>query len=116
MSLQALLSASTGMEAQLVRMSNIANNISNLNTTGFKASRESFEDLLYEQLQVAGAKNGANTEAPVGIQIGNGTRLAGVYKNFNQGDFVQTNRDLDVAIEGEGFFEVTTDKGTPAYT
>jgi len=116
MSLQALYTASTGMQAQEMRMSNIANNLSNLNTTGFKASRESFEDLMYEQVKTPGTKNGANTTAPVGIQLGNGTRTAGIYKNFVQGDFVQSGKELDVAIEGQGFIQVTLDNGEIAYT
>ncbi len=116
MSLQALYAASTGMDAQLTRMNNIANNLSNLNTTGFKASRESFQDLMYEQVQTPGTNTDANTVAPVGIQIGNGTRLVGVYKHFSQGEFVQTNRELDLAIEGNGFFAVTQSNGQTAYT
>ncbi len=116
MSLQALYAASTGMEAQMTRINNIANNISNLNTTAFKSSRESFEDLMYEQVQTPGTSNGQNTVAPVGIQLGHGTHLTGVYKHFSQGEFVQTDRELDIAIEGGGFLEVTQDNGQKAFT
>ncbi len=116
MSLKALFAAATGMAAQQSRMDAIANNLSNLNTTGFKASRTSFEDLIYDQVQTPGLRTEANTLAPTGIQIGHGTRLVSVYKQFSQGEFSQTNRDLDVAIEGKGFLTVTLDNGEKAYT
>ncbi len=116
MSLNALYAAATGMDAQMTKMSNISNNISNINTAGFKASKESFEDLMYQDLKSPGTKNGANTIAPVGIQIGSGTHLTGVYKSFTNGEMTQTNRELDIAIQGSGFLEVTQDNGTKAYT
>ncbi len=116
MSLKALFAASTGMDAQETRIANIANNLANLNTVGYKASREAFEDLIYDQVQTPGTKNSSNTVSPVGIQIGHGTRLVGVYKHFTQGELSQTNRELDVAIEGNGFFQVLTDDGKTVYT
>lgn len=116
MSLTALYAAATGMDVQQATMDSIANNLANINTTGFKASRAGFEDLMYEQVQTPGLKNAANTPSPIGIQIGHGARLVGVYKDFRQGEFVQTDRQLDVAIEGAGFFKVTLDNGTAGYT
>jgi len=116
MSLKALYASATGMDAQQTRIDDIANNLSNINTTGFKASRESFEDLIYDQIQTPGVSNGANTIAPLGIQVGHGTRLNGIYKQFSQGELTQTSRELDVAIEGNGFIEVTLDNGQKAYT
>lgn len=116
MSLHALYAAVTGMDAQQTRMNNIANNLANMNTTGFKAGRSSFEDLMYEQIQSPGVKIGDTTTAPVGIQVGFGTKTVGVYKTFSQGEFNQTGRDLDVAVEGHGFFAVTQDNGETAYT
>ena len=107
MSLKALYAAATGMDAQQTRISNIANNLANMNTVGFKASRESFEDLVYDQVQTPGTLNAADIVAPVGIRVGNGTRLVGVYKQFSQGDFAQTNRELDVAIDGLVFLQFT---------
>jgi flagellar basal-body rod protein FlgG len=116
MSLQALYSAASGMDAQQVRIDNIANNLANVNTVGYKASRDSFEDLMYDQIQTPGVKNGANTVAPVGAQVGHGTKLSGVYKQFSQGEVAQTNRQLDVAIEGNGFLQLTLEDGQKAYT
>ncbi|MBF0492334.1 MAG: flagellar basal-body rod protein FlgG [Deltaproteobacteria bacterium] len=116
MSLNALYAAATGMDAQMTKMNNISNNISNMNTSGYKASKESFEDLMYQDLKAPGTKNGANTISPVGIQLGSGTHLTGVYKNFTEGELTQSNRELDIAIQGNGFFEVTQDNGDKAYT
>jgi flagellar basal-body rod protein FlgG len=116
MSLKALYAAATGMDAQQNRINAIANNLSNINTTGYKADAVKFEDLMYDQVQTPGNKNGTNTVSPIGIQVGHGTRLVGVYKNYNQGEFSQSNRELDVAIQGNGFFKVALDDGTTAYT
>lgn len=116
MSLAALYTAATGMDAQLTKISNISNNLANLSTTGFKSSREHFEDLMYDQVQTPGLKSDSNTTIPVGIQVGTGTHLTAIYKNHTQGDFNQTNRDLDVAIEGRGLFSVTLANGQTAYT
>lgn len=116
MSLKALYAAATGMEAQQTRINAISNNLANLNTVGFKRDQASFEDLVYDQIQTPGAKSSTNTNTPIGIQIGHGTRLVGVSKMFSQGEFSQTNRELDVAIEGNGFIQVTQDDGTIAYT
>lgn len=116
MSLRALYAAATGMEAQETRVGNIANNLSNINTTGYKASRESFEDLMYDQVVTPGSSISSTAAAPVGIQIGHGAKLVGVYKTFSQGELTQTSRELDVAVEGNGFFQVLLADGTEAYT
>lgn len=116
MSLKALYAAATGMDAQQTRIDNIANNLANVNTTGYKASRESFEDLIYDQVQAPGAKTGSSTITPVGVQIGHGTKLTGVFKQFSQGELSQTNRELDISVEGNGFFQVTLDNGEKAFT
>lgn len=116
MSLKALYAAATGMDVQQSQMDSIANNLANMNTSGYKASKVAFEDLIYDQVQTPGAATTQNTSSPVGVQIGHGARLVGVYKAFSQGEFLQTDRELDVAIEGSGFYEVTLDDGTAAYT
>ncbi len=116
MTLKALYAAATGMEAQETRINAISNNLANINTTGFKSDRASFEDLMYEQVQAPGAKSATNTVSPVGIQIGHGTRVNGVYKHFTQGEMTQTSRELDIALEGNGFLQVTMDNGETAYT
>ncbi len=116
MSLRALYAAATGMEAQETKVGNIANNLSNISTVGYKASRESFEDLMYDEIVAPGTSTSASTIAPVGIQIGHGSKLVGVYKHFSQGELSQTNRELDIAIEGNGFLEVTLDGGGSGFT
>ncbi len=112
---RALWSAVSGMKAQELALDTIANNLANINTTSFKSSRASFQDLLYSVLATPGAA-GAAGERPVGIQVGHGTRVAGVTKRFTQGSLIETGGALDLAIEGDGFFEVTLPDGTRAYT
>jgi flagellar basal-body rod protein FlgG len=103
------------MRAQELSLDTIANNLANINTTSFKGSRISFQDMLYNVLTSPGAASG-ESEVPVGIQIGNGTRVSEISKDFSQGVLQETGRDLDIAIEGEGFFEITLPDGTSAYT
>ncbi|RLA83386.1 MAG: flagellar basal-body rod protein FlgG [Deltaproteobacteria bacterium] len=114
--MQALWISATGMKAQEMRINVIANNLANINTTGFKASRADFEDLSYQTLKAAGAQGAAGTEIPTGIDLGLGVRLASVQKLFLQGDYHQTQNPLDLAIEGKGFFQVSLPDGTIAYT
>jgi len=112
----ALRTAATGMTAQQIRTEVIANNLANVNTTGFKRSRAHFEDLLYQTVQgpaVIGAPDAQGTPA---VQIGRGTRLSAVQRMHAQGAIEMTNRTLDVAIEGEGLFQVQLPSGTVAYT
>jgi flagellar basal-body rod protein FlgG len=112
----ALRTAASGMMAQQLRTEVIANNLANVNTTGFKRSRAQFEDLLYQTVQgttVIGSPD-ANTQGA--IQIGRGTHLAGVMRMHTEGTLEQTGRPLDMAIEGEGFFQVQLANGGTAYT
>ncbi len=112
---RSLWSAVSGMRAQELALDTIANNLANVNTTGFKASRVAFQDMLYSTLRSPGAKTG-DTEIPNGIQIGSGVRVMEISRVFKQGALKETGRDLDLAIEGEGFFEVQLPDGTSAYT
>lgn len=112
----ALFSAATGMEAQETRVNVIANNLANVNTTGFKRSRANFQDLMYHHARAVGSTAGDNTEVPTGIQIGLGTRASSVEKIFTVGDLEKTGNDFDLAIEGTGFFQVALPNGETAYT
>ncbi len=113
--IRALWTASTGMRAQQMNMDVIANNLANVNSSGFKKSRADFQDILYQTSKAAGT-GVAGSEVPTGIQVGLGSRVAAVQKVFTVGDFQQTENELDVAIEGSGFFQVTLPDGTSAYT
>jgi len=112
----ALRAAATGMQAQQTRVEVIANNLANVNTTGFKRSRAHFEDLLYQTIEGSATVDGADIGATEAIQIGRGTRLAAVQRVDLQGPIEQTGRPLDLAIEGDGFFEVRLPDGESAYT
>ncbi|MCX5767512.1 MAG: flagellar basal-body rod protein FlgG [Gemmatimonadetes bacterium] len=112
----ALRAAATGMMAQQTRTEVIANNLANVNTTGFKRSRAHFEDLLYQTVQGAAVVNATDASTTPAIQVGRGTRLAGVERMHSQGALEQTNRPLDLAIQGEGFFQVQLPNGQTAYT
>lgn len=114
--IRALWTASTGMEAQQLNIDVIANNLANVNTTGFKKSRADYQDLLYQELKTAGASSSESTMVPTGIQIGQGVRTVSVEKVFNQGNFKETQNSLDMAIEGDGFFQITMPDGQAAYT
>ncbi len=104
--IRALWSAATGMNAQELRTSVISNNLANVNTTGFKQSEASFQDLMYQTYLVAGAINPGGGQVPTGIQLGMGTKTTGVKKIFTQGDYTQTDNQLDMSIEGDGFFRI----------
>ena len=112
---RAMWSAVTGMKAAEVSLDNIANNLANVNTTSFKAGRVAFQDMLYSTMITPGAANG-NGEIPTGMQLGHGTRVSEVAKQFTQGALKETGGDLDLAIEGDGFFEVIMPDGSSAYT
>jgi flagellar basal-body rod protein FlgG len=112
----ALRAAASGMMAQQLRTEVIANNLANVNTTGFKRSRAQFEDLLYQTVQGTSVIGDPENQTAPAIQIGRGTRLAGVQRLHSQGTLEQTNRPLDLAIEGDGFFQVQTGGGQTAYT
>ncbi len=113
--IRALWTASSGMQSQQTNMDVIANNLANVNSSGFKKSRADFQDVLYQTTKAAGA-GGEGGEAPTGVQVGLGSRVAAVQKVFTTGDFQQTGNDLDLAIEGSGFFQVTLPDGTEGYT
>jgi flagellar basal-body rod protein FlgG len=112
----ALRVAASGMMAQQLRSEVIANNLANVNTSGFKRSRAQFEDLLYQTVQGSAVLGTPDSDTQPAIQIGRGTRLAGVQRLHTQGPLETTNRPLDLAIEGEGFFQVRLPNGNTAYT
>jgi len=104
------------MEAQQMNIDVVSNNLANVNTVGFKRSRADFQDLLYQTVRSAGAPSSANTQVPTGIQIGLGSKTVAVQKLFVQGSAQQTSADLDLAIEGEGFFQITQPNGELGYS
>jgi len=104
--IRALWTASTGMQSQQVNMDVIANNLANVNSSGFKKSRADFQDILYQTTRAAGTGVDGG-EVPTGVQVGLGSRVAAVQKVFTTGDFQQTENELDLAIEGAGFFQVS---------
>lgn len=112
----ALWVAKTGLDAQQTRMTVISNNLANANTTGFKRDRASFEDLLYQRIKQSGAQTSANTISPTGLLLGTGTRVVATEKLHGQGNLIQTNNAFDVAISGEGFFQILQPDGTLGYT
>lgn len=114
--IRALFTAATGMEAQQLNIDTIAHNLANANTTGFKRGRADFQDLLYQTVTAPGTASSASTEVPAGLQVGLGVKPAAVGKIFSQGDFRNTGGDLDLAIEGDGFFQVVQPNGEIAYT
>ena len=115
--MRALSIAATGMLAQQTNVEVIANNIANMNTTGFKRQRAEFQDLLYQNLDRAGAASSdSGTVVPAGIQIGVGVRTAAVYRITAQGNLASTDNPYDLAIQGKGFFHITMPDGTDAYT
>ncbi len=114
--IRSLWTGTTGMNAQQLSIDVIANNLANVSTTGFKKSTTEFKDLLYEMIKVPGSQTSADTESPTGIQVGIGVRPDAVSKIFTQGDLIGTENELDVAIDGPGFFEVELPNGTSAYT
>jgi flagellar basal-body rod protein FlgG len=114
--IRSLYSAATGMEAQKLNIDVIANNLANVNTVGFKKSRADFQDLLYQTLSTPGAASAEGAVIPSGIQIGLGVKPVAVQKLFLQGEFMMTGNNLDLVIEGDGFFQVLMPDGTTSYT
>jgi flagellar basal-body rod protein FlgG len=108
--LRGLWSAASGMAAQKLTIDVIANNLANVNTAGFKKSRTDFQDLMYQTISEAGSTTVDGGQIPVGIQVGMGTMPVGVHKIFEQGDFEETKNELDLAIEGKGFFKVISNE------
>jgi len=114
--LRSLTTAATGMLAQQLNIDVISNNLSNVNTTGYKKVRAEFQDLLSQTIKPAGAQIFQGTTQPVGIQVGLGTKTSATVKEFSEGTFKSTGGELDIAIEGDGFFQVQMDDGTIGYT
>ncbi|WP_310620271.1 flagellar basal-body rod protein FlgG [Flexibacterium corallicola] len=115
--MKALAIAATGMSAQQTNLEVISNNVANMGTTGFKASRAEFTDLLYQTDRVAGVANrGGEAPVPEGIELGLGVRTAAVRKLHTQGSLTQTNNDFDMAIDGEGWFRIAGPDGESLYT
>ncbi len=114
--IRALFTSATGMIGQQMNIDTIANNLANVNTTGFKKSRVNFQDLLYETIKPAGTQTATGTTIPEGIQIGHGVRPASIAKLYSPGNLIQTGNSLDLVIEGSGFFQIEQPDGTTAYT
>jgi flagellar basal-body rod protein FlgG len=113
---QALWIAKTGLDAQQTRMSVISNNLANVNTTGFKQDRAVFEDLLYQTMRQPGAQSSSSTQLPSGLMVGTGVRTVATEKLHTQGNIVQTQNALDIAIQGRGFFQVLMPDGSISYS
>ena len=114
--IRALYSAASGMKAQELNIDNIANNLANANTVGFKSRRAQFQDLMYQNVLAPGTAAGQTTIVPTGMQLGLGTRAASNEMIFTQGAFTQTENPLDLVIQGAGFFQVQLPSGELAYT
>jgi flagellar basal-body rod protein FlgG len=116
MSVQTLYTAATGMEALETKLDVIANNMANINTTGFKKDRANFEDVFYRQLRVPGAEDADGNRTATGVEVGLGVRVSSTQTNHGQGAFETTGNPFDFAIEGDGFFEVQGLAGEQLYT
>jgi flagellar basal-body rod protein FlgG len=112
----ALWAAKTGLDAQQTRMTVTANNLANVNTSGFKKDRAVFEDLLYQNVRQVGAATSQDTQAPSGMSVGTGVRIVATEKSYTQGSLSQTGNSLDLAIQGRGFFQIQLPDGTLGYT
>ena len=113
---QALWVAKIGLDAQQTRMAVIANNLANVNTTGFKRSHGVFADLLYQNVRQPGAASSESSQLPSGLMLGTGVRVVATEKIFTQGNIFQTENPLDLAIQGRGFFQILRPDGSLAYT
>jgi flagellar basal-body rod protein FlgG len=114
--IRALYSAASGMKAQQLNVDNIANNLANANTVGYKSRRAQFQDLLYQSMVQPGSSAGQATVVPTGLQLGLGTRASSNEIIFQQGDFSSTGNPLDLVIQGRGFFQIKRPTGDTAYT
>src|ERR1700760_341910 len=114
--LRALYSAAAGMESQQMNLDVISNNLANVNTTGYKESKLEFQDLLYQTTRAAGSQQGGGNELPEGLQVGQGAIPISTERVFTNGELSQTGGNLDIAIQGQGFFQVQMPDGTLAYT
>jgi flagellar basal-body rod protein FlgG len=114
--IRSLWIAKTGMEAQQMQLDTISNNLANVGTNGYKRGHVVFEDLIYQNLRQAGAASSDQTQLPTGLQVGLGVRSVATSRNFSQGNLQQTSNNLDLAIKGQGFFQVQLPDGTTGYT
>lgn len=114
--IRSLRTSALGMSAQQLKIDNIANNLANVNTTGYKKSSVSFQDLMYETLQSGDVDRQNSKEKPGEIQVGMGNKPVSSYKSFSQGEIKETGNPLDIAVNGSGFFQVLRADGTYAYT
>ncbi len=114
--IKAMRTAASGMAAQQMNVDNIANNLANVNTTGFKESRVEFQDVLYQNYRRAGSASAIGTELPTGLAVGYGTRVSATVRHYSEGNLMSTGNPLDLAISGDGFFQVQYPDGTTAYT
>jgi flagellar basal-body rod protein FlgG len=116
MSIQTLYTAASGMEALETKLDTIANNLANINTTAFKRARCNFEDLFYRTYMLPGSQDGLGNPTAVGIQVGLGSRVQSIQTDFSQGNFINTNKQLDIAIEGQGLLQVLDPSGQTYFT
>ena len=114
--IRSLWIAKTGMEAQQTQLDTISHNLANVGTNGFKRGHVVFEDLIYQNLRQAGAASSDQTQLPTGLQVGLGVRPVASSRTFSQGNLQQTSNNLDLAIKGQGFFQIQQPDGTTAYT
>lgn len=114
--MRSLWISKTGMEAQQLQLDTLSNNLANVSTNGYKKAHAVFEDLMYQNLRQAGASNTEQTTLPAGLQVGLGTRAVATSRSFAQGNLQQSGNNLDVAVQGNGFFEVLMPDGTTGYT
>jgi len=114
--IKAMRTAATGMVAQQMNVDNIANNLANVNTTGFKKSKIEFQDVLYQNYRKAGTATAVGAEVPTDLSIGYGTKVVATVKQFSEGDLSMTGNALDLAISGDGFFQIQHPDGSVAYT
>lgn len=114
--IRSLWIARTGLDAQQTQLDVIANNLANVGTNGFKRGKAVFEDLLYQTLRQPGAQSSQQTQIPTGLQLGTGARTASTSRIFTQGNIQKTDNSLDLAVQGEGFFQILLPDGTTAYT
>jgi flagellar basal-body rod protein FlgG len=114
--IRALYTAASGMTAQQANIDNVAHNLANVNTAGFKKSRVEFEDLVYQQIKAPGTPTSQEGEAPIGLEAGLGSRAVATARNFASGNLRSTSGPLDMAIEGQGFFQVSLPGGETGYT
>ena len=114
--MRALYTAASGMNAQQANIDNVANNLANVNTVGFKKSRVDFEDLVYQQIKAPGAATSQEAQSALGLDSGLGTRAVATVRNFLSGNLRSTSSPLDLAIEGNGFFQIAMPGGETGYT